>query len=262
MTRKRYGELLKEKVISQQEYDKVEAEANQSKARFDNADSNLQYTSVRAPFAGAIARRFKYPGDFISAPTKGGTASPLFMLVNESRLRVVVNAPQREVANISVGHAVDVQIDSFQGHLFHGVISRVDAILDEATKTQRALIDIENPSEQMRAGMFVSVVLHVERKNGVSMVSHDALHEDGGKSYVLVVRDGKVKKLIVTPGFTEGSFVELNGGGLDSKDQVVVSGGMALRDGDVVKIAEETDPNPQQANTKEMPRKIAEEAKN
>lgn len=245
-TRKRYDELLKEKVVSQQEYDKVNADANQAKARFDNADANVQYTSVRAPFSGSIARRFRYPGDFISAPTKGGPPSPIFLLVNEERLRIAINVPQKEVGSISIGHSVDIRVDTFPAEKFTGTISRVDALLDEATKTQRALIDVDNPDTRLRAGMFASAVLHVEHKDNVPMVSKDAVHEDGDKTFVFVVREGKAKKVPVTTGDSEGGFVEVNSPTLEQKDQVIISGGQALLDNDAVKISSDSGRTSQQ----------------
>src|SRR5581483_3672601 len=106
VTRKRYDQLLKEKVISQQEFDTIDAEANESKARLDNASANMEYTHIRAPFSGSIARRYKYPGDLISTATHGGNQSPIFMIVNEDRLRISTNVPQIEVAHMQVGHPV------------------------------------------------------------------------------------------------------------------------------------------------------------
>ena len=254
-TRKRYEALLTEHVVSQQEYDKVQAEANQSKARYDNADSNVQYTFVRAPFRGGIARRFKYPGDFISAPTKGGTPSPLFLLVNEDQLRVVINAPQKEVTNVAVGHRADIRVDAFPKELFSGTISRVDALLDEATKTQRILIDIENPDTRLRAGMFASVVLHSERKDNIPMISKDAIHTVGGNSFVYVVKENKAKKVPVTVGEDSGTYVEVSSTLLSPGDPIVVGGGSALSEGDAVKIMEESPP----PKATEKPRELAEE---
>ena len=237
-TRKRYQELLKENVVSQQEYDKVNAEANQSKARYENASANLDYTSVRAPFAGSIARRFKYPGDFISAPTKGGVPSPLFLLVNERNLRVVVNIPQKEMSSVSVGHLVDIRVDTFPDRKFSGEVSRVDAVLDEATKTQRALIDIQNPGDDLHTGMYASIVLHAVRKDDVPMLPKDAVLTDGDHSYVYSVDQGLVKKVPVEIGDTENGLTEIRSPVFSKKSVFVVGGGQVLADHQKVEVTE------------------------
>lgn len=238
VTRTRYDELLKEKVVSQQEYDKVNADANQAKARFDNANSNLEYTAVRAPFAGSVARRYKYPGDFISAPTKGGPPAPLFLLVNEEKLRIAVNVPQKEVGNVSIGHSVDIVVDTFPNEKFSGLVSRIDAMLDASTKTQRVLIDIDNPNIRLRAGMFASVVMHIERKDNVPMVAKEAVHTEGDKAFIFLVKDGKAEKTPVVLGDTQDDLVEISSPAVSREAQIVVGGGQALADGDPVKIAE------------------------
>jgi membrane fusion protein, multidrug efflux system len=236
VTRKRYQELLQDKVVSQQEYDKMQAEAEQAKARFDNAAANVQYTEVRAPFAGSIARRFRYPGDFISAPAKGGQPSALFMLVNEETLRIVVNVPQSEVANAGIGHPVEIRVDAFPEEKFDGAISRIDALLDEATKTQRVLIDIKNLNIQLRAGMFASVVMRLEHRENVPMISKDAIHREEDKAYVFLVLDKKAKKTPVTTGDTQPGMIEIKSPTFAANDLLVVSGGNALADGDSVKV--------------------------
>ena len=124
VTRRRYVELLKEQVVSQQEYDTVEADANESKARLDNAQATLGYTKIRAPFDGSIARRFKYPGDLISTATRGENQSPIFVLINESKLRIATNVPQSDASSIVIGHPATIRVDTMQGREFPGEITR------------------------------------------------------------------------------------------------------------------------------------------
>ena len=235
VTERRYQELLKEKVVSQQEFDNIDADANESKARFDNAAANLAFTRITAPFSGSIARRFKYPGDLISA-THTGTDQPLFILVNEEALRVSVNVPQIEVANIHMGDPVDIHVDAFRDRAFQGKISRLDALLDDATKTQRVLIDIKNEDGALHAGMFASAIMHIKEVNDAVTVPADSVREEGGKHYLFVEKDLKASKKEVTLG------LELNGKvqvlqGIVPTDHVIRLGSAVLTDGSPVMLA-------------------------
>jgi RND family efflux transporter MFP subunit len=194
VTDKRYQELLKEKVISQQEFDNIDADENESKARFDNAAANLAFTRITAPFAGSIARRFKYPGDLISTTARSGSDQPLFVLVNEAKLRVAINVPQIEVAVIHPNDPVDIRVDSFPGRIFTGVVSRLDALLDDATKTQRVLIDLNNADGALHAGMFATAVLHIKEVNDAVTIPKDSVREEDGKHYVFIDKDNKAYK--------------------------------------------------------------------
>ncbi len=232
-TLKRYRELLAGKVISQQEFDTLEADAREAAARLENASANMEYTRIKAPFPGSIARRYVYPGDLISEATRGGNQSPIFLMVNESRLRISVNVPQNETAKIHLGDPVDIGVDSLPGKVFLGAISRIDAILDETTKTQRVLIDVENPDLKLRAGMFASVVLHVEHVKDALTIPRAALQGSDGQPFVYVVAGGHARVRPVKLGIEEQEFAQVLSG-VAPGDQIVLMGGQSLVDGAAV----------------------------
>ena len=236
-TLKRYRELLAGKVISQQEFDTLDADAREAQARLENASANMDYTRIRAPFAGSIARRYVYPGDLISEATRGADQPPIFLMVNEVRLRVSVNVPQNETGKIRIGYPVDIGVDSLPGKLFHGKISRIDAMLDETTKTQRVLIDIENPDLQLRAGMFASVVLHVEHVDDALTIPRESLQGPADRPFVYVIADGCARAHPVKLGIEEQGYAQVLSG-ISPGDRIVVTGGQSLVDGAAVTAVE------------------------
>jgi len=229
VTRTRYKELLDDKVISEQEFDAVDSAYSEEKSRFEAAAANMGYTHIRAPFAGSIARRFKYPGDLISSAAKGDQ-SPIFLLVNESRLRVVINVPQSDLASVNIGSPVDIRVDTFPDMKFTGTVSRLDNLLEASTKTQRVLIDIENKDKKLHAGMFGSVILHFQHREDALTIPGMAVEAEGDKHFVFLVRDGKAKRTPVTVGATQGDRVEVVDG-LKSDDIVILKGTTELNDG-------------------------------
>jgi membrane fusion protein, multidrug efflux system len=236
ITYKRYQELLKEQVVSQQEFDNVEADANESKARFDNAAANLSFTRITAPFAGSIARRFKYPGDLITN-VKSNNEKPLFILINEKDLRLAINVPQIEVSLIHPGDAVDIQVDSFSGTTFQGTVTRLDALLDDSTKTQRVLIDLPNPDEKLHAGMFASAVLHVKEVKDAVSIPEDSILTEGDKHFVFIEKDQKAIRREVTTGLDLNGRVQITQG-VNPDDNVIRVGSAVLTDGSPVKPTE------------------------
>jgi membrane fusion protein, multidrug efflux system len=233
VTRNRYLELVKEKVISQQEFDSIDAAYNEAKAKFNNAAQNLAYTHITAPFSGSIARRFKYPGDMISVSSKEDQ-KPIFLLVNESTLRVAVNVPQVEISSINDQDSVDIRVDSFPTETFAGKVSRIDALLDPSTKTERVLIDIENPDNKLRAGMFASVILHFKHRDNAITIPNEAVESVGDKNFVYVNQNSKVKKVPVILGLKQDEYVEVLDG-IKPTDHVILKGLVALADGMAVK---------------------------
>lgn len=244
VTLKRNTELLKEEVISQQEYDTLRAETEEAKAKLDNAAANISYTRMTAPFAGSIARRFKYPGDLINTGTKGGE-SPIFLIVNEKQLRVAVNVPQTELPSIQVGRAADIRVDAVPGHVFQGKISRLDALMDESTKTQRVLIDLDglegDTAQRIHAGMFASVSLHTASRDHALALPSNAILTEGDKTFAYVFRSGQVHRVPLSVGMNDGTYTEVVQG-LSPEDKVILSNGAGISDGMEVALGEASAP--------------------
>lgn len=238
VTRKRYEELLKGQVVSQQEYDTLKAQADEAQARLRNAEANMEYTRITAPFSGSIARRYVYPGDLVSAQSAGGREQPLFLLVNESVLRVALSVPQRDVANIVVGHPAEIRVDSYPGRVFPAVVSRIDEQLDVETKTQRVLVDIKNTDGKLHAGMYASASLRLQSDSDALTVPIEAVQGPAEDPYVAVVSGGILHHVPVKTGMTNAESAEIVSG-LDDSAEVALPGGQPIADGAHVSAQEQ-----------------------
>ncbi len=234
ITRDRYQQLLSGNVISQQEFDVINSAYAEAKARYNTTLAGVGYTKIIAPFTGSIARRYKYQGDYIAPEAKGAGAS-IFLLVNEKLLRAVANIPQNEVAQIRVGNPVEMRVDAYPGQKFIGTISRLDALLDESTKTQRVLIDIKNDDGKLRAGMFVSIILQFAHKDNALTLPSDIIETDGDRKFIYLLKDGKATKVFVKTGIVQGERTEIVSG-LNSRDEVIQRGMLTLIEGEPVRI--------------------------
>jgi membrane fusion protein, multidrug efflux system len=232
-TRKRYDLLFQKRLISQQEFENFTADADESKARFDYASANLAFTRITAPFSGSIARRFLYPGDLISMNSRTVNDQPIFVLVNERKLRVSVNVPQIDVANIHLEDHVDVKVDAFPDRSFQGKISRIDAMLDDNTKTQRVLIDLKNPDNALHSGMFASVNLYTVQIDKALSLPSNCLRDENGKHYAFVEKDHKAHKVEVKTGLSLDGKIQITEG-IQPDDHVIRIGSTTIGDGDAV----------------------------
>jgi len=233
--RTRYKDLVADRVISQQEYDVVDADANESAARLSNARANVEYTRIRAPFAGSIARRFKYPGDLISVGAQSrGNESAIFVLVNEKLLRVAINVPQSDIGDLQIGNLVDISFSSTEVRVVQGKISRIDSLLDESTKTQRVLIDLDNKDGLLHAGMFATVTLHFRTNEHALVVPKESVFEMSGKeAFAWKVVDGKLQKTHIRMGIQANDLVEI-AEGLTETDVVVAKASPLFTEGSAV----------------------------
>jgi membrane fusion protein (multidrug efflux system) len=184
--------------------------------------------SVRAPFAGLIARREVSRGEFVN------TGQPLFELVALDPVEVEFHLAERDSARVVLGQEVRVTVAPFPDETFRGVVTVVSPIIDARTRTLRVKAQIDNPDGRLRPGLFARADLGIAVRKGVLLVPEEAilLRSDGS----VVFRRGegnRVERVVVETGEHRAGQVEI-AGGLAPGDQVVTRGQAGLVDGALV----------------------------
>jgi membrane fusion protein (multidrug efflux system) len=225
-------------LVVPQTVDELRGHAEVAQAKLQRTQTLLQFARITAPFAGVITARFVDPGAFIPAATTGSTPqnAALLTLMDFSRLRVQLFVPEAEVPFIRNGLAATLTVEELPGRAFHGTVTRFAHVLDEATKTMLAEIELPNAAADLRPGMYASVRLEVERKQGALLVPAAAVVVEKAGTFVFVVADGKVHKTAVHTGFNDGVNVEIRDG-VGADVAVVLVGKQALSDGQAVTAA-------------------------
>jgi cobalt-zinc-cadmium efflux system membrane fusion protein len=182
--------------------------------------------AITAPFAGAVVQRDANRGEMASP------SDQLFTVADLSRVWVELNIFERDLARVVVGQSVAVGVSAYSGERFPGRIVYVGAILDTATRTVRARVEVPNRDGRLRPGMFATAAIQIAGK-GLSQVAviRDALQEVEGKQVVFVpgTKPGEFRSQAVEPGdMVDGNRVIILAG-LKSGDSVVVSGAFLLR---------------------------------
>ena len=202
------------------------AEARAAKARVD-----LTYAKIVAPFDGFVTSRSFHPGAFIRSASDGNQ-TPLLTVSRTDLMRVVVRVPDRDVTLTDPGDPAVVTIDGLGGREFRGVVSRIGESEDSATRTMRVEIDLPNPDDLLREGMYGRASISLEKASvRLTLPTACILDRSGkGQGVVQVVRDGKVDRVKVTLGADNGTLVEMDSG-LGPDDDVVLRSSTTLDPG-------------------------------
>ena len=131
---------------------------------------------------------------------------------------------------VSPGNAVRVTSDAYPGRRFSGRVARVLHALDPRTRTMGIEVDIPNPENLLKPGMYARVELVVEVRPGALLLPLEVLTGTQGAPTVLVVRDGKVAATVVELGPTDGPLVQVVKG-LGPDSQIILQGKELVRDG-------------------------------
>jgi membrane fusion protein (multidrug efflux system) len=210
-----------------------------ARANLERIETLLGYANIVAPFDGVVTMRWVDVGAFIPAATSSTAArnAAVVTMMDFSRVRIQVAIPQPEVPLVTNESAVRVTVEELPGRVFEGNITRFAYALDESTKTMMAEVEIPNPDQALRPGMYASCRIALEKRTGAQLIPAEALLTEKRKTSVFAVRGDKAARLPVTVGFDDGISVEILEG-LKENEAVIVAGKQAITDGQEVRATE------------------------
>jgi len=224
----RSRQLADQKLISANDIDQIKFDLENARATNRLANLELSYANVVAPISGVIAQRSIKPGNFVQINT------PIFRIVDTSRLEATLNVPERELETLKAGLPVKLQVDALPNKTFAGTVDRVAPVVDAGSGTFRVICAFAGGG-LLQPGMFGRMQIDYDQRADALVVPRIALLDDEGDPAVFAVRNGKAERVPVKLGYLDGAWAEIrNGIGLG--EQVVVAGKTALRDGSAVQV--------------------------
>jgi HlyD family secretion protein len=241
----RYKKLHAESLISIQELQDLEsrlrvsaAQVELAKAQVDQTEASLselklqhEQTKVFSPLDGFVSTRFLYPGALVS------TSVAIGRVIDVSRVKTLVPVTEGILSEVHVGLQADVKVDAFPSRQYRGQITRISPFLDPETRTADVEIEIDNPSQELKPGMFARVSIEARKPKPSLAINRSALLTRGSLQGVFLLDEELTTRFVpITVGRIQGDFVEVLEG-LDEGTRVVTSGAQKLNEGDKVKIS-------------------------
>lgn len=179
---RRTGELFEKKLVSQQEYDSINAQLAQSnatlltrRAAVANAKLDLERTVITAPIDGMVLDRKTDKGRTVNASMN---APVLFTLVNDlSKMQINAAVAEADVGSISEGQEVKFTVDAFPNRTFSGSVRMVrsNATVQQSVVSYATIIDVNNEDLKLRPGMTANVSIVVQQRPNVLRIANGAL---------------------------------------------------------------------------------------
>ncbi len=269
--------LVPSKVRTQEEADiergnwlVAQANVAQAEAALRQAQLNLDYCEIHAPFAGRIGRRLVDIGNLISTDTILGTITrydPMYVYFNVSETNYLAflararnprgsssggSAQSSEAAAAGQqppNHPVELGLADETGYPHKGVIDFLDNSVDPNSGTILVRGVFQNPPPYYLApGLFARLRVPVNVAPRSLLIPDEALGSDQAGQYVMVIGPNNVaQRREVTPGEKVGNERVIEKG-LKEGERIVVEGLERARPGE--KVAPETAPRAQMAAKK------------
>jgi RND family efflux transporter MFP subunit len=232
----RHNEFATQETVDQRtnEQDASKAAVEDAKARIRDAELDLEYSQVRAPFTGRIGARQVSIGSLVAgsrAATSPTTLlatlvslDPLYLDFDMSESDFLTFARERARIGGPLANKVVLGLSDENNFAREGTLDFVDNALDRSSGTIHARATVPNPDLFLAPGQFARLRVAIAPPAPVYLLPDSAVILDQSQRLVMTVGpDGTVKPKIVTTGDLRGGLRVILSG-LDAGDRVVIDG--------------------------------------
>ena len=250
------------------EADRKESEAARNKSRVDIAvaqaaqermQSMVDYATLSAPFDGVVSRRNINTGDFVKPPT-AVEETPLYVVQRRDLMRVFVEVPEADAVWVKAGSPARIHIPILKDQRYCGNVTRMSYSLKRQTRTLLAEIDLPNPEDLLRPGMYAYAAIQIERTNVLTLpasaVASQGNVNEGYQDFCFLLESGRVRRTFIEAGSRGDERVQVlkkqvHGAWQDfnSQDEVVRSELTSLADGQEVTVRADKEESNQNLRT-------------
>jgi HlyD family secretion protein len=220
--------------------DAAQAEVNLADAPASAEELNAAQSAVEQAYSQAELLRARVRDATVTSPitgivtdikaTVGSTVGPSasIMTVVPPNMQIVVRVDQSQLSQVQVGQSANLSVESFPRDAFSGTVKAIAPVLDPRTRTAAAQIEVSDPQNKLKPGMFAQIAIQLGARQGTLIVPKDAVLTVGSvdptaapQTVVYSVNNGRLHKQVVTVGVTDGKNTEILDGLQEGVDLVL-----------------------------------------
>ena len=225
----------------------ADAQIVQARASLNQSQVNLAHTIITAPIDGIVISRNVDVGQTVAASMQAPT---LFVIARDlSAMQVNASVAESDIGRIQAGQSVSFRVDAYPDHIFAGTVSqvRLEPVVEQNVVSYITVIDVPNPGLKLKPGMTANVTVEIDRSDDVLRVPNAALRlrpsvevltalgvppldastgSPNGERHgpaVWTPADGRLVRISVRVGLTDGAYTAVFSEGLSEGTDVVTS---------------------------------------
>lgn len=241
-TARRWGEMLKQDSVSQQEADEKASDLTARQATVAASEANVRrlealesFKRITAPFDGIVTARTTDVGALINAGH--GSGPELFTVSDAHRLRVYVSVPQSDAAAIRPGMTAKLTVPERPGMTFDATLVNTDDAITQSSGTLLVQLEVDNRTGLLMPGEYTQVRFALPVDPHALLIPASSLIFRQNGLQVAVVDHGNHAVLKSVKIATDlGTQVQI-ASGLDASDRVIDNPPDSLASGDAVRLA-------------------------
>ena len=222
--------LYEHGAIAQQDLEVAQDTEDDAKTTLDTATEHLHLlgsdpsdpkglVDITAPVSGVITDQEVA----IGAAVQAYSAPNPFTISDLSTVWIVCDVYENDMANVRMGEPAEIKLNAYPDKVLKGTISNVGSILDPNIRTAKVRIEVANPGEMMRPGMFATATLFGKQKQNYAAVPASAIVHLHDRDWVYIPVQDKFKRVEVVSGGQLPNNMQQILSGLQPGQQVVTN---------------------------------------
>jgi len=222
--------LYEHGAIAQQDLEVAQDTEDDAKTTLDTATEHLHLlgsdpdnpkglVDITAPVSGVITDQEVA----IGAAVQAYSAPNPFTISDLTTVWIVCDVYENDMANVRMGEPAEIKLNAYPDKVLKGTISNIGSILDPNIRTAKVRIEVANPGEMMRPGMFASATLFGEGKQNYAAVPASAIVHLHDRDWVYIPVQEKFKRVEVVSGGQLPNNMQQILSGLQPGQQVVTN---------------------------------------
>jgi membrane fusion protein, multidrug efflux system len=241
---RRYADLVKKQYVSQEQYDKIRADADAAEAVVqadqavvENAKVQLSYCYIYSPLDGQVGSLLVNEGNLVRV----NDGTPLVVINQLTPVNVTFSVPEQNLPDIKrhmlAGKlGVGASFPSDEGHSEEGTLTFIDNAVDRSTGTIKLKAEFSNKERRLWPGQYVNVALTLTTQADAVVIPSEAIQVGPEGQQVFVVRPDKTVEMrpVTVARTNEGEAIIAKG--VAAGEQVVREGQFLLGPGTRVDV--------------------------
>ncbi len=248
----RYQNLVKDGSVSVSDYDtyataaasakaavgSAQGSLAQAKGAYDQARTNLDYTTIVSPVDGIVISRAVEVGQTVTASMSTPT---LFTIAQDlTKMQIYATVDESDIGKVHEGGNATFTVDAYPEERFSGVVTQVRNAATTVSNvvTYTVVLGVDNKELKLKPGMTASVTFVSDSREGALKIPTAALRfrpksADGkaqptlprlepGQKRIYVLKSGKPEPVVITVGIGNDKETEVTGGELAEGADIVL----------------------------------------
>ncbi len=233
----RQKRLWDQKIGSEMQYLQAKAQFEAQTQAVEQLNSQLEKTTILAPFDGVIDDVFKEPGTVI-APGQG---SEVFRIVNLSNMYISTEVPERYIASITKNKKVKIAFPVL-GLNVHSTIRQVASFINPSNRSFKIEVPVDNKSGNIKPNLTARLQINDYTNSKAILIPQSIISENAnGEQFIYVVKNKKANKeaiaerVVIKTGKTQGDVIEVLAN-LAVGTEIIQEGARSVNNGQTVRV--------------------------